>query len=77
MPVGGFAYLQGDRGVRKTFELRSIAAGENVDPNSLWPRSHTCFNRLDLSAGYTSRRILRQVLHRVVLLEANDAFTIS
>eukprot|EP00636_Phaeomonas_parva_P016978 CAMPEP_0118888524 /NCGR_PEP_ID=MMETSP1163-20130328/25764_1 /TAXON_ID=124430 /ORGANISM="Phaeomonas parva, Strain CCMP2877" /LENGTH=1412 /DNA_ID=CAMNT_0006827091 /DNA_START=261 /DNA_END=4500 /DNA_ORIENTATION=- len=71
VPVGGFRNLQGDRGLRKAFELRGIEGGD-----AAWPRVHTCFNRLDLPI-YTSRRKLREVLTRIILLEASDAFTIS
>jgi hypothetical protein len=43
LPAGGFANLQGVDGSNRKFELFGLAGG-----NDTVPRSHTCFNRLDM-----------------------------
>jgi hypothetical protein len=43
LPAGGFANLQGVDGSNRKFELFGLHGG-----NDAVPRSHTCFNRLDL-----------------------------
>ena len=43
LPVGGFSMLQQRDGVSRRFCLTSVAR-----ESALYPRSHTCFNRIDL-----------------------------
>lgn len=43
LPLGGFANLQQRDGVSRRFTLTSVAL-----ESAIYPRSHTCFNRIDL-----------------------------
>jgi len=56
VPSRGFSVLQGSDGNIKLFTLNGISEG-----SSTYPRSHTCFNRLDLP-NYHSKKDLRDKL---------------
>ena len=43
LPVQGFAALQGRDGVVRPFTLTSVELAQ-----AIYPRAHTCFNRIDL-----------------------------
>ena len=63
VPAQGFAYLQGhDRHIRK-FCVNSVSVR-----TSLFPRAHTCFNRIDLPL-YPSKSMLKEKLTLAVQLE--------
>ena len=63
LPAGGFSALQGRDGQVRKFELTPIEGGDNA-----LPRSHTCFNRLDLPT-YSSEAQLRTVLTNVIAVD--------
>jgi E3 ubiquitin-protein ligase NEDD4 len=53
VPSRGFAYLQGIDGNIKKFTI------QGVDPNAYpYPKSHTCFNRIDLPAYESKKQLL-------------------
>jgi len=60
LPAGGFANLQGVDGSNRKFELYGLKGG-----NDTVPRSHTCFNRLDLP-DYSTVEHMRFVLTNLV-----------
>jgi hypothetical protein len=60
LPAGGFANLQGVDGSNRKFELYGLKGG-----NDTVPRSHTCFNRLDLP-DYSSFEHMKTVLINLV-----------
>eukprot|EP00937_MAST-01D_sp_MAST-1D-sp2_P003243 g3243.t1 len=62
VPVQGFAALQGSQGVER-FSLNGIRKRE-----SLFPRAHTCFNRIDLPL-YASRDEMKKYLTLAVQME--------
>ena len=64
MPAQGFAYLQGNDGNIRKFCINSIAV-----ETSLFPRAHTCFNRIDLPL-YTTKQMLKDKLTLAVQMEA-------
>lgn len=55
VPVNGFQHLQGGNGTPKPFTI------EGIDSPSLYPKAHTCFNKLDLP-NYSSKDELRHYL---------------
>merc|ERR1712151_1332121 len=57
VPSRGFSVLQGSDGNIKLFCLNGV---DNM-PVGSYPRSHTCFNRLDLP-NYKSKKDLREKL---------------
>jgi len=63
VPAQGFAYLQGNDGNIRKFAISSIALN-----TSLFPRAHTCFNRIDLPL-YTSKQQLKDKLTLAVQME--------
>ena len=54
VPVGGFDQLLGRDGAVKRFTLTSVSLDQAV-----YPRAHTCFNRIDLPL-FTDRRTLAE-----------------
>jgi len=60
LPAGGFANLQGVDGSTRIFEIFGIEGGHKQVP-----RSHTCFNRLDLP-DFTTFEHMRLVLTSIV-----------
>jgi hypothetical protein len=70
LPAGGFKDLQGMDGKNKRFKLLGISGGDGEPP-----RSHTCFNRLDLP-HYTTHAHMRTVLTNLVAADV-EGFTID
>ena len=66
VPIGGFAQLQGMRGVQK-FNIHRAYGGEG-----LLPAAHTCFNQLDLPE-YKSEEETREKL-KLALKEGSGGF---
>ena len=64
VPAQGFSCLQGNDGNIRRFTINSI----NLS-SSLFPRAHTCFNRIDLPL-YTSKEQLKDKLTLAVQMEA-------
>ena len=64
VPAQGFAYLQGNDGNIRKFCINSISKS-----TSLFPRAHTCFNRIDLPL-YDSKQELKDKLTLAVQMEA-------
>ena len=60
LPAGGFEELQGMDGQTRRFKLLGISGGDDGVP-----RSHTCFNRLDLPK-YSSYELMRTVLTNLI-----------
>jgi E3 ubiquitin-protein ligase NEDD4 len=65
IPVNGFKDLQGSDGPRR-FTIERTGAEDSL------PKSHTCFNRLDLPP-YRSKQVLEQKL--VLAIEETMGFT--
>ena len=61
LPIQGFKVLQTMRGDKALFKIESINYGETCR----LPRSHTCFNRLDLPI-YPSKKTLEESLKYVI-----------
>lgn len=57
LPIGGFAELQGSNGPTRFTIERIAGTGDSVP----LPRSHTCFNRLDLPA-YATKEMMKKNL---------------
>jgi len=55
LPIGGFAELQGSNGPQQ-FTIEKIGAKGNA---TMLPRSHTCFNRLDLPS-YATKALMKK-----------------
>jgi E3 ubiquitin-protein ligase NEDD4 len=70
VPSRGFSVLQGSDGNIKLFTLNGIA----MKPG-LFPRSHTCFNRLDLPM-YKSKAELREKL-KIAVTQCATGFTLE
>lgn len=68
VPAGGFAKLQGAAGQLKQFELAAADDAAERDDDTKFPRSHTCFNRIDLPA-YQTYEHMRQVF---IAILSND-----
>jgi len=64
VPAQGFSHLQGNDGNIRLFTINSIGLSQ-----SLYPRAHTCFNRIDLPV-YKSKGDLKQHLTLAIQLEA-------
>ena len=64
VPAQGFSHLQGNDGNIRLFTINSIGLSQ-----SLYPRAHTCFNRIDLPV-YKSKSDLKQHLTLAIQLEA-------
>jgi len=62
VPPGGFAALQGNDGNIKTFCLHGVSCSA-----FLYPRAHTCFNRIDLP-NYSTKEELRVKLRQAVTM---------
>jgi E3 ubiquitin-protein ligase NEDD4 len=62
VPSRGFAVLQGNDGNIKKFTIHGVDR-----ETSVFPRSHTCFNRIDLP-NYTSRKELHDKLKTAVTM---------
>ena len=72
VPVQGFDHLQGRDGVTRKFTLTSIDLSQ-----AIYPRAHTCFNRIDLPL-YTTKADLRKALDFVLTnAVANEVFSIE
>jgi len=73
-PIRGFKHLAGRDGVERAFTLTSVPRSQ-----AKYPRSHTCFNRIDLPL-YTHKAELEEgldfVLHTFSVNE-NKAFTME
>ena len=52
MPLLGFKYLESNRGAYQLFTIKKI----DYNPVEPYPKSHTCFNRLELQS-YPSKEI--------------------
>jgi len=68
VPSRGFSVLQGSDGNIKLFTLNGVDLS-----HSLYPRAHTCFNRLDLPM-YKSKRDLREKL-TIAVTQCATGFT--
>lgn len=67
VPLRGFAYLQGIDGNVKKFTI------QGVDPNMyMYPRSHTCFNRIDLPEYPTKKELYEKL--RVAVMTSHVGF---
>lgn len=55
LPIQGFKALRGSNGSLKMFTIEKWGTHDSL------PRSHTCFNRLDLPS-YTSKEVLKNKL---------------
>jgi len=64
VPAQGFAALQGRAGELCPFTIVRVSTAE-----SLYPRAHTCFNRLDLPA-YSTREQLEEMMLAVASMDA-------
>merc|ERR1712232_1416468 len=63
VPSRGFSVLQGNDGNIRKFNIQGVSLD-----SYLFPRSHTCFNRIDLPM-YTSKEDLREKLKIAVQIE--------
>ena len=63
VPAGGFKNLQGSAGVSCYFEICGIPGEDQA-----MPRSHTCFNRIDLPL-YSSYEHMRHVLTNLISVD--------
>ena len=63
VPASGFAMLQGNDGSIRKFTVHSITKAQ-----SIFPRAHTCFNRIDLPL-YESKKELKKYLTLAVQME--------
>jgi len=70
VPSRGFSVLQGNDGDIRKFSIQGVSLG-----TLLFPRSHTCFNRIDLPM-YKTKKDLREKLKLVVQIEPTG-FTIE
>jgi len=70
VPSGGFSVLQGNDGNLKKFTLHGITKEQ-----SFYPRSHTCFNRIDMPI-YSSKEELSEKL-RVAVATSATGFDIE
>lgn len=64
LPVGGFGDLIGSNGPMK-FCI------ERLDDKKLLPRSHTCFNRIDLPAYETKEKLVKMMM---IAIEETEGF---
>ena len=64
LPIGGFKALEGNRGSKSPFTIEEIAYSKD----SLYPRAHTCFNRLQLP-HYKSYKDVKKHLDFIVINE--------
>jgi len=71
LPLGGFAHLQQRDGVARKFTLTSVPAA-----TAIYPRSHTCFNRIDLPLYANPDRDVPPALDFVVT-HATAEFTLD
>jgi hypothetical protein len=69
LPAGGFKNLQGVDGAVLRFKLLGVGGADE------FPRSHTCFNRLDLP-NYPTRALMKTVLTNLVACDV-EGFTIN
>ena len=65
MPAQGFAFLQGNDGNIRKFTVNSIAVEQ-----SIFPRAHTCFNRIDLPL-YKTKKDLKEKLSMAIQMESS------
>jgi hypothetical protein len=70
VPAQGFRTLQSNDGYAKMFTLRSVHTAV-----SMYPRAHTCFNRIDLPL-YASKADMETFLSVVINMEVTG-FTIE
>jgi E3 ubiquitin-protein ligase NEDD4 len=63
VPVQGFAFLQGNDGNIRKFTLHGAKAVK------VFPRAHTCFNRLDMPI-YKTKAELQHRLTQAITMEA-------
>lgn len=68
VPSRGFSVLQGSDGNIKLFTINGVTL-----KHSLFPRAHTCFNRIDLPV-YNSKRDLREKL-KIAVTQCATGFT--
>ena len=61
VPSSGFAELQSNDGNIKKFTINSIDKKVSV-----FPRAHTCFNRIDLPHDYESKEELNKFLSQAI-----------
>ena len=70
VPLRGFSHLQGIDGNIKKFTI------QGVDTNlCAYPRSHTCFNRIDLPVYSTKKELLEKL--RISVTTSNTGFDIE
>lgn len=65
VPVGGMGRLLGNDGRLAPFTIQALPKSKNGHPEAFLPRTHTCFNRIDLPL-YESKAQLREVLLGVI-----------
>jgi len=63
VPASGFAMLQGNDGSIRKFTINSI-----LKSASIFPRAHTCFNRIDLPL-YDNKKELKKYLTMAIQME--------
>lgn len=63
VPASGFAMLQGNDGNIRKFTVNSIDK-----KTSIFPRAHTCFNRIDLPL-YENKKELKKYLTLAIQME--------
>uniref|UniRef100_A0A7S3JW87 HECT-type E3 ubiquitin transferase n=1 Tax=Aureoumbra lagunensis TaxID=44058 RepID=A0A7S3JW87_9STRA len=71
VPAQGFHYLQGRDGEIRAFTLTSISLDLAV-----YPRSHTCFNRIDLPV-YEKKKFMAEALDFVLTPAFAEAFSMD
>lgn len=64
VPASGFGMLQGNDGNIRKFTVNSISKSV-----SIFPRAHTCFNRIDLPI-YDSKKEMKKFLTMAIQMEA-------
>lgn len=65
VPAQGFAFLQGNDGNIRKFTINSISLDQSV-----FPRAHTCFNRIDLPL-YKTKKDLKERLSLAIQMESS------
>lgn len=65
VPAQGFAFLQGNDGNIRKFTVNSISLEQSV-----FPRAHTCFNRIDLPL-YKAKKDLKERLSLAIQMESS------
>ncbi|KAL3906202.1 MAG: hypothetical protein SGARI_004107 [Bacillariaceae sp.] len=66
VPVEGFKALMSNDGRVRRFGIQIV--GRGIPPTGLYPKAHTCFNRIDIPL-YTSKEELEKYLTLVINME--------